>query len=109
MCKWIFFSLESCSSLSLVWPSHHQLGLGFLTLMLFHTQAKGFSGMNHPVKRQQAQRSKLARAISSPGKPKPLEMAGIAGAGAQHQCRGLCKVHVTLGPTVQFGDPLRCI
>ena len=66
------------------------------------------------VERQQAQRcklflGKLARAISSPGEPKPLEVAGTAGAGAQHQCRGLCKVDVTLGPPVQFGNPLGCV
>lgn len=114
MYKWIFFSLKSSSSLSLVWPDHCQIGLGFLRLRLFHTQAKGVSGMNCPVKRQQAQRckqflDKLPRAISFPRERKPLEMAGTAGAGAKHQCTGLHKVDMTLGPPVQFANPLRCV
>lgn len=113
-CKWIFFSLKSCSSLFLVWPGHHQLGLEFLTLMLFHTEAKDFSGLSHAVKRQPVQRCKLflgkfARAVSSPGEPKPLEIAGTGGVGAQHQCGRLQRVEVRLGPLVQFGNPLRCV
>lgn len=52
---------------------------------------------------------RLAGAISSTGELKPLEMAGTARAGAQHQCRGLCKGDVTLGPPAQFGNPLTCV
>ena len=51
----------------------------------------------------------LGQACKSHFLPQRAKTTRTTASGAQHQCRGLRKVDVTLGPPVHFGNPLRCV